>query len=105
MCFVSDHPLSIEYAVQSIYLGIVHEIYAHHLLQNMRTSYGYVGKNIVKPFYAVARAYTSDEFDYHMRQLDKINEGVRKDLVSIISLIFFFSATSLYFCIHAQSCW
>lgn len=55
---------------------------AHHLLQNLRTSYGFTGKNITKPFNVAVRAYTKHEFDYHMRQLDKISSGIRKDLVS-----------------------
>lgn len=44
-------------------------------------------KNITKPFNATVRAYTKHEFDYHMRQLDKISSRITKDLVSLPLLL------------------
>lgn len=84
MCFISDQHLSIEYAVRDVYLNTMHGFCPHHLLQNIRKAYGYAGKNITKPFNATARVYTKYEFEYQMKQLDQINVGIQKDLVSIL---------------------
>lgn len=48
MCFVSDRHPSIEYVIRLIYPGVMHGFCAHHLLQNLRTSYGFAGKKHYK---------------------------------------------------------
>ncbi|XP_022892357.1 uncharacterized protein LOC111407223 [Olea europaea var. sylvestris] len=74
LCFVSDQHNSIKNAIEHVYPGTYHGICLYHLLQNLKSHFGKSGQNITQAFNSAVRAYTLEEFEYHMRQLGTMNQ-------------------------------
>ncbi|XP_050223969.1 uncharacterized protein LOC126673758 [Mercurialis annua] len=83
ICIVSDRHISIDSAVKKIYPEATHGICMFHLLNNIKTHFKRNAKKIKDPFFAAARAYTESEFDYHMKELDKLDERIKPYLQGI----------------------
>ncbi|XP_022883415.1 uncharacterized protein LOC111400221 [Olea europaea var. sylvestris] len=83
LCFVSDRHNSIKNAIEKVYPETCHEICSYHLLQNLKSRYGKLGKNITQTFNSADRAYTLSEYEYNMQQLDAINGKIRDYLDSV----------------------
>ncbi|XP_022887876.1 uncharacterized protein LOC111403554 [Olea europaea var. sylvestris] len=81
LCFVSDRHNSIKNAIEHVYPRTYHGICSYHLLQNLKSHFGKSGQNITQAFNSVVRAYTLEEFEYHMRQLDTMNQKISTYLV------------------------
>ncbi|XP_050207758.1 uncharacterized protein LOC126657158 [Mercurialis annua] len=83
ICFVSDRHLSIKSAVQKVYPEATHELCMFHLLSNLKTHFKKNAKKLKEPFFAAAKAYTKNEFDYHMKELDKLDGRIKPYLESL----------------------
>ncbi|XP_022883345.1 uncharacterized protein LOC111400140 [Olea europaea var. sylvestris] len=80
LCFVSDRHNSIKNAIEKVYPGTCYGICSYHLLQNLKSRYGKLGKNITQTFNSAVRAYTLSEYDYNIQQLDTINGKIKSYL-------------------------
>ncbi|XP_050232912.2 uncharacterized protein LOC126681415 [Mercurialis annua] len=77
MCIISDRHQSIKNAIESVFAGEVqHDICIYHLLKNMKSKFRRNRKTIKDLFKAAARAYTKEEFNTHMAELNNINPAV-----------------------------
>ena len=83
MTIVSDRHESIEKAIRKIYPEAAHGFCMYHLLNNLKNTYKKNSKCIKDSFYQAAKAYTVEEFEYHMNDLDKIDERIRPYLYNI----------------------
>ncbi|XP_022848832.1 uncharacterized protein LOC111371157 [Olea europaea var. sylvestris] len=77
LCFVSDRHGSIKKAIEQLHPESCHGICSYHLLQNLKSYYGKSGQNITQAFNSAVRAYTLEEFEYNMQQLDTMNDKIR----------------------------
>ncbi|XP_022880693.1 uncharacterized protein LOC111397964 [Olea europaea var. sylvestris] len=68
---------SIKKVIEQVYPGSCHVICSCHLLQNLKSYYGKSGQDIMHAFNLAVRAYTLEEFEYNMQQLDAMNGKIR----------------------------
>ncbi|XP_022856458.1 uncharacterized protein LOC111377563 [Olea europaea var. sylvestris] len=63
----------------------MHGLCSYHLLKNLKSSFGGKKreKNIAEHFNRAVRAYSKTDFEFHMKQLDEINTGIRSHLKDI----------------------
>ncbi|XP_062075608.1 uncharacterized protein LOC133779694 [Humulus lupulus] len=54
-----------------------------HLLSNLKTTYKKHAKEYSVPFFAAATMYTEKKFEYHMKELDKLDKRIRPYLQKI----------------------
>ncbi|XP_022880586.1 uncharacterized protein LOC111397848 [Olea europaea var. sylvestris] len=78
-----DRHNNIKNAIEHVYLGTYHGICSYHLLQNLKSHFGKSGQNITQAFNSAVRVYTLEEFEYHMRQLDTMNQKISAYLVKV----------------------
>ncbi|XP_022871183.1 uncharacterized protein LOC111390377 [Olea europaea var. sylvestris] len=76
LCFVSYRHGSIKKAIKQVYPESCHGICSYHLLQNLKSYYGKSGQNITQAFNSAVWAYTLEEFEYNMQQLDAMNDKI-----------------------------
>ncbi|XP_050233168.1 uncharacterized protein LOC126681664 [Mercurialis annua] len=77
MRIISDRYQSIKNAIESVFAGEVqHDICIYHLLSNMKSKFKRNQKTIKDLFKAATRAYTKEEFNTHMTELNNINPVV-----------------------------
>ncbi|XP_022843455.1 uncharacterized protein LOC111367008 [Olea europaea var. sylvestris] len=81
--FVLDRYNSIKNAIEYMYPRTYHGICSYHLLQNLKSHFGKSGQNITQAFNSAVRACTLEEFEYHMRQLDTINQKISAYLAEV----------------------
>ncbi|XP_022891804.1 uncharacterized protein LOC111406648 [Olea europaea var. sylvestris] len=73
----NENDKSIKKAIEQVYSESCHGICSYHLLQNLKSYYGKSGQNITQAFNSAVRAYTLEEFEYNMQQLDAMNDKIR----------------------------
>ena len=83
LCIISDRHSSIEKAVSKIFPGAAHGICMYHLLNNLKSTFKKSDNTINDAFFGAARAYTKQGFNYHMKQLEEIDEGIPNYLSQI----------------------
>ncbi|XP_050207784.1 uncharacterized protein LOC126657177 [Mercurialis annua] len=83
MCIVSDRHLSIDKAAEKIYPEATHCVCMFHLLNNIKVNFKRNAKKVKVPFFAAAKAYTENDFNYHMKELDELDERIRPYLEGI----------------------
>ncbi|XP_055961512.1 uncharacterized protein LOC130015425 [Mercurialis annua] len=83
MCIVSDRHLSIDNAAKTIFPEVDHCLCIFHLLNNIKTNFKRSAKKVKEPFIAAAKAYTKQDFDYHMNELDNIDARIKPYLDDI----------------------
>ena len=81
LVIVSDRHNSINKAVQQIYPEAFHGICVYHLEQNLRTRFH--NSAVINLFKASARAFSREEFDCNMRNLESISPGAHTYLEEI----------------------
>ncbi|XP_022856858.1 uncharacterized protein LOC111377934 [Olea europaea var. sylvestris] len=82
LCFVSDRHGNIKKAIEQVYPESCHGICSYHLLQNLKSYYGKSEQNIMQAFNSAVRAYTLEEFEYNMQQLDAMNDKIHDCLAN-----------------------
>ncbi|XP_019263053.1 PREDICTED: uncharacterized protein LOC109240826 [Nicotiana attenuata] len=83
MCIVSDRNESIFNATKAVYPEVPHCICMFHLWQNVKRTIKKHHKQLKDIFFALARAYTIEKFDYHMTKMCKIDLRVQLYLFEI----------------------
>ncbi|XP_019235580.1 PREDICTED: uncharacterized protein LOC109215911 [Nicotiana attenuata] len=83
MCIVSDRNESIFNATKAVYPEVPHCIYMFHLWQNVKRTFKKHHKQLKDIFFALARAYTVEKFEYHMTEMCKIDPRVQPYLFGI----------------------
>ncbi|XP_019224696.1 PREDICTED: uncharacterized protein LOC109206331 [Nicotiana attenuata] len=83
MCIVSDRNESIFNATKAVYPEVPHYIYMFHLWQNVKRTFKKQHKQLKDIFFALARAYTVEKFEYHMTEMCKIDLRVQPYLFEI----------------------
>ncbi|XP_019251369.1 PREDICTED: uncharacterized protein LOC109230311 [Nicotiana attenuata] len=83
MCIVSDRNESIFNATKAVYPEVPHCICMFHLWQNVKRTFKKHHKQLKDIFFALARAYTIEKFDYHMTEMCKIDPRVQPYLFEI----------------------
>ncbi|XP_050229197.1 uncharacterized protein LOC126678337 [Mercurialis annua] len=83
MCIVSDRHLSIDKVAEKIYPEATHCLCMFHLLNNIKVNFKRNAKKVKVPFFAAAKAYTENDFNYHMKELDELDERIRPYLEGI----------------------
>nr|XP_016514458.1 PREDICTED: uncharacterized protein LOC107831224 [Nicotiana tabacum] len=83
MCIVSDRNESIFNATKVVYPEVPHCICMFHLCQNVKRTFKKHHKQLKDIFFALARAYTIEKFEYHMTELCNIDLRVQPYLFEI----------------------
>ncbi|XP_022855966.1 uncharacterized protein LOC111377139 [Olea europaea var. sylvestris] len=83
LCIVSDRHNNIRNAIEFVYPEAMHGICSYHLQKNLKSHYAKSGHNVTHAFNSAVRAYTVDEFEYQMQQLDSINEYIGGYLLDV----------------------
>nr|XP_016435696.1 PREDICTED: uncharacterized protein LOC107761918 [Nicotiana tabacum] len=83
MCIVSDIHDGIWKATSIVYPKVPHFACMFHLWNNIKTNFRKSLKQIKEVYFALARAYTVEEFNRHMAELEAINSRVKTYLMDI----------------------
>ncbi|XP_019239112.1 PREDICTED: uncharacterized protein LOC109219137 [Nicotiana attenuata] len=83
MCIVSDRNESIFNATKVVYPEVPHCICMFHLWQNVKCTFKKHHKQLQDIFFALARAYIIEKFEYHMIEMCKIDPRVQPYLFEI----------------------
>ncbi|XP_070003823.1 uncharacterized protein [Nicotiana sylvestris] len=83
MCIVSHRNESIFNATKAVYPEVPHCICMFHLWQNVKRTFKKHHKQLKDIFFALARAYTIEKFEYHMTEMCKIDPRVKPYLFEI----------------------
>ncbi|XP_019254886.1 PREDICTED: uncharacterized protein LOC109233461 [Nicotiana attenuata] len=83
MCIVSDMHESILKASSVVYPGVLHCVCMFHLWNNIKMSYTKNHIPIKELFFASAKAYTVEEFDRHMAEINNIDKRVGEHLLNV----------------------
>ncbi|XP_055960976.1 uncharacterized protein LOC126672216 [Mercurialis annua] len=83
MCIISDRHKSIENAIEKIYPEANHGICTYHLFNNVKARYKRAKGEIREHFFGAAKAYTLEQFNKHMEELDKYDPKIREYLTDI----------------------
>ncbi|XP_019267402.1 PREDICTED: uncharacterized protein LOC109244720 [Nicotiana attenuata] len=83
MCIVSNRNESIFNATKAVYPEVPHCICIFYLWQNVKRTFKKHHKQLKDIFFALARAYTIEKFDYHMTEMCKIDPRVQPYLFEI----------------------
>ncbi|XP_062119220.1 uncharacterized protein LOC133832967 [Humulus lupulus] len=73
MSIVSDRHESIIKTTNTVYPEVPHGACTFHLLKNMKSKFKKNSKKFKDTFFAAGNAYTVKKFEYHMRELDRID--------------------------------
>ncbi|XP_017245339.2 uncharacterized protein LOC108216998 [Daucus carota subsp. sativus] len=82
MTIISDRHESIIKAVSKVYPEIPYGFCIFHLLSNIKSKFKKNSKKIKESFSA-ENAYTVKKFEYHMRELDKVDSRIRTFLEEV----------------------
>ena len=69
LVIITDAGKGIEAVVEDVYLGIEHRECMRHLWKNMKKSY--TGTLYGKNMWAVAKSFTTDKFNFFMRNIEE----------------------------------
>ncbi|XP_062086749.1 uncharacterized protein LOC133792994 [Humulus lupulus] len=83
MSIVSDRHESIIKATNTMYPEVPHGACTFHLLKNMKSKFKKNSKKFKDIFFTAANAYTVKKFEYHMRELDRIDNRLQPYLQNI----------------------
>ncbi|XP_019242390.1 PREDICTED: uncharacterized protein LOC109222491 [Nicotiana attenuata] len=83
MCIVSDRHDGIWRATSIVYTEVPHCACMFHLWNNIKTNFRKSQKQIKEVYFALARAYTVEEFNMHMAELEAIDSRVKIYLMDI----------------------
>ncbi|CAH9117798.1 unnamed protein product [Cuscuta epithymum] len=83
MVIVSDRHESIAKAVLEVYPESGHGVCIYHLFNNLKTKFKRKTKKMKDSFFEAAQAYTKDDFDWHIEELKKLDEGIVPYLYSV----------------------
>ncbi|XP_018634461.1 uncharacterized protein [Nicotiana tomentosiformis] len=83
VCIVSDMHESILNATSVVYPGVLHCVCMFHLWNNIKMSYTKNHIPIKELFFASAKAYTVEEFDRHMAEINNIDKRVGEYLLNV----------------------
>ncbi|XP_049345459.1 uncharacterized protein LOC125809976 [Solanum verrucosum] len=83
MCIVSDRHESILNATSEVYPGVPHCVCLYHLWGNIKKNFRKHHKVLRKIFFAMANAYTTEEFDHYMAETYSIDNRVKEYLFEI----------------------
>ena len=83
MCIISDMHEGIIHGVEITYLDVTHDVCIFHLYSNMKLHYKGEAKLKRETFFGAAKAYTIQEFERYMRELDKIHKNIISYLLKI----------------------
>ncbi|XP_019228655.1 PREDICTED: uncharacterized protein LOC109209775 [Nicotiana attenuata] len=83
MCIVSDMHDAIWKATLIVYPEVPHCACMFHLWNNIKTNFRKSQKQIKEVYFALARAYTVEEFNRHMAELEAIDSRVKTYLMDI----------------------
>ncbi|CAA0815283.1 Unknown protein, partial [Striga hermonthica] len=76
LCIVSDGHESIKNAVEKVFPSAVHCLCTYHISNNIKKHYKKEAQAVKDSFHAAARAYTVEEYDMHMSEIEKLNPDV-----------------------------
>ncbi|KAK1398346.1 hypothetical protein POM88_008209 [Heracleum sosnowskyi] len=77
MTIVSDRHESIIKGAIKVYPEVPHVFCIFHLLSNIKSKFKKNSKKIKDAFFSTANAYTVKKFEYHMKELDKVDMRVK----------------------------
>ncbi|XP_019235650.1 PREDICTED: uncharacterized protein LOC109215978 [Nicotiana attenuata] len=83
MCIVSDRHEGIENAAATLYPQVPHCVCICHLWNNVKKNYKKNHLLLKDIFFAMAKAYTVEKFDYHMAEVEKIDKRVKDYLMNV----------------------
>nr|XP_016454430.1 PREDICTED: protein FAR1-RELATED SEQUENCE 3-like [Nicotiana tabacum] len=83
MCIVSDRHDAIWKATSIVYPEVPHCACMFHLWNNIKTNFRKSQKQIKEVYFELARAYTIEEFNRHMAELEAIDSRVKTYLMDI----------------------
>nr|XP_009764568.1 PREDICTED: uncharacterized protein LOC104216248 [Nicotiana sylvestris] len=83
MCIVSDRHDAIWKATSIVYPEVPHCACMFHLWNNIKTNFRKSQKQIKEVYFALARAYTVEEFNRHMAELEAIDSRVKTYMMDI----------------------
>ncbi|XP_049350159.1 uncharacterized protein LOC125814741 [Solanum verrucosum] len=83
MCFVSDRHQSIIRAISVIFPDLPHYACMWHLWKNIKENFRRNQLQLREIYYAMARAYTVQDFDYYIAEVNRIDHRVKSYLYEI----------------------
>ncbi|XP_050226196.2 PKS-NRPS hybrid synthetase cheA-like [Mercurialis annua] len=83
MCIVSDRHESIKNAAIAVFSEASHVLCTFHLFNNVKRNFKKSSKPLREAFYGAAKAYTTEAFDYYMKQLDGMCRGLKTYLEAV----------------------
>ncbi|XP_050234423.1 uncharacterized protein LOC126682721 [Mercurialis annua] len=83
MCIVSDRHESIKNAAIAVFPEASHVLCTFHLFNNVKRNFKKSSKPLREAFYGAAKAYTTEAFDYYMKQLDGMCRGLKTYLEAV----------------------
>ncbi|XP_019265920.1 PREDICTED: protein FAR-RED IMPAIRED RESPONSE 1-like [Nicotiana attenuata] len=83
MCIVSDRHEGIENAAATLYPQVPHCVCIWHLRNNVKKLQKKNHLLLKDIFFAMAKAYTVERFDYHMAEVEKIDKRVKDYLMNV----------------------
>ncbi|XP_050233361.1 uncharacterized protein LOC126681850 [Mercurialis annua] len=83
MCIISDRHDSIKKAIENVFPEAHHGICTYHLFNNVKARYRRAKGEIREQFFGAAKAYTIEQFEKHMAELDKFDPKIREYLTEV----------------------
>ncbi|XP_050229280.1 uncharacterized protein LOC126678426 [Mercurialis annua] len=83
MCIVSDRHENIKNAAIAVFLEVSHALCTFYLFNNIKRKFKKLTKQLRESFYGAAKAYTTEAFDYYMKQLDNMCRGLKTYLQAV----------------------
>ncbi|KAK1399453.1 SWIM-type domain-containing protein [Heracleum sosnowskyi] len=77
MTIVSDRHERIIKGASKVYPEVPHVFFIFHLLSNIKSKFKKNSKKIKDAFFSAANAYIVKKFEYHMKELDKVDRRVQ----------------------------
>jgi hypothetical protein len=85
-CIVSDRHEAIVKGLNTVFPDIMHGSCTYHVLKNIKNRFRKNGDNVKKAYNGACRAYTTEDFNRHMEQLDLIDIRIRNYMVEEVLL-------------------
>ncbi|XP_019252660.1 PREDICTED: uncharacterized protein LOC109231454 [Nicotiana attenuata] len=84
MCIVSDMHEGIENAAATLYPQVPHSVCIWHLWNNVKKNYKKKNYLLLKDiFFALAKTYTVEKFDYYLAEVEKIYKRLKDYLMNV----------------------
>ncbi|XP_070054592.1 protein FAR1-RELATED SEQUENCE 3-like [Nicotiana tomentosiformis] len=83
ICIVSDRHGGIENAAATLYPQVPHCVCIWHLWNNVNENYKKNHLQLNDIFFAMAKAYTVEKFDYHMAEVERIDKRIKDYLINV----------------------